>query len=369
MRILIPILGFGRAGGNRVLSQLANSWIEIGHEVDFLVPSTSEIPYFPTIAGKIWVDMFGAAVRSEYPPISKLSESGWRNILSLWSGLWKFGRDYDVVLANHSLTAWPVALSPLKLRRFYYIQAYEPEYYELEGKMINRILSKASYYFRMIKITNAPLYCNYKEIQTNYWCPPGLDTNIFLPLRKRMFLSDFSSFTIGCIGRKEPSKGTAYVLEAFEKLYKSDSRYRLVVAYGNLPAGYSHPGIEILEPKNDVELAEFYNSLDALVAAGTVQHGAAHYPVLEAMACGVPVVTTGYIPANSENAWIVSNQDSIAIAEAIEEIANGVSVTVKVERALKDISPYSWDAVASHMLSIFIENLPPDINSKRRSSN
>jgi hypothetical protein len=33
MKILIPILGFGRTGGYRVLSQLATEWCKQGHAV------------------------------------------------------------------------------------------------------------------------------------------------------------------------------------------------------------------------------------------------------------------------------------------------------------------------------------------------
>jgi len=44
MRILIPIGGFGRAGGYRVLSELANHWIALGATVDFLVDHRSDPP-------------------------------------------------------------------------------------------------------------------------------------------------------------------------------------------------------------------------------------------------------------------------------------------------------------------------------------
>ncbi|WP_447407026.1 hypothetical protein, partial [Clostridium perfringens] len=74
---------------------------------------------------------------------------------------------------------------------------------------------------------------------------------------------------VGCIGRSEPQKGTGYVLEAFQELHAKDPRHRLRIAYGNLPEGWSHEAAEIVVPRNDVELAAFYRSLDVLVAAGT----------------------------------------------------------------------------------------------------
>ncbi len=44
MKILIPMAAFGTAGGARVLSQLANAWIDAGHEVDMLVPPPRGTP-------------------------------------------------------------------------------------------------------------------------------------------------------------------------------------------------------------------------------------------------------------------------------------------------------------------------------------
>ena len=56
MRILVPILSFGRAGGYRVLSELANNWVSRNHDVDFLSPDSSDEPYFPTKAEIRWVN-------------------------------------------------------------------------------------------------------------------------------------------------------------------------------------------------------------------------------------------------------------------------------------------------------------------------
>lgn len=358
LKILIPILGFGKAGGNRVLSKLANKWVEAGHKVDFLVPTTSSNPYFPTTAGVIWTDAFGRTSVGERPPSAPLRPSGFLNVLSLWLGLWKLGRFYDVILANHSFTAWPVAFAPVGGCRFYYIQAYEPEYYDIKGQWLNKLISKFSYFLGLVPITNAPIYCSYREIKSDYWVPPGLDFENFSPRRNDTICNRPTIITIGCIGRAEKTKGTQYVLEAFEMLHKEDTSYRLKVAYGNLPEGYAHPAVEVVLPKNDLDLAEFYRSIDVLVAPGTVQHGAAHYPVMEAMACGVAVVTTGYLPATAFNSWLVPNKDPNAIKSAILNLASNQETAAKINQASVDIASYSWKAVSDQMLRIFLKFLP-----------
>lgn len=355
MKILVPILGFGRAGGNRVLSQLANTWVHLGHEVTFLAPSAGSPPYFPTLAKIVWSDASGRLNEAAQPPEDEGKASGRRNVMSLWRGLRKLKGQYDIVLANHCFTAWATALACPRSKLFYYVQAYEPEYFELSNQPLHQWLARISYRLPLHQIANAPIYCGYREIKAVDWVPPGLDMNIFRPKLAQSLRCDSDEFVIGCIGRSEPTKGTEYVLAAFERLFQINTRFRLRVAYGNLPHNYSHPAVEVVVPGNDRELAEFYRSIDVMVAVGTVQHGAAHYPVLEAMACGIPVVTTGYLPASNENAWLVPNKDPVAIVAAIEEIARDTNAAQKANKALNDIQSYSWDVVATNMLAIFLQ--------------
>ena len=129
MEIVIPITGFGRQGGYRVLSNLANEWIRLGHTVRFLSPRESDDPYFPTTAETIWLDREGKRV----PAHERRTHSGrlrlWNALRSLVGGLQRYAENADVVMANQSLTAWPVLLARLNARKYYYVQAYEPEYY------------------------------------------------------------------------------------------------------------------------------------------------------------------------------------------------------------------------------------------------
>ena len=80
MEIVIPITGFGRQGGFRVLSNLANEWIRLGHTVLFLSPRESDDPYFPTTAEIIWLDRRGI----EVPEKDRRNYSG---RLRIWNAL------------------------------------------------------------------------------------------------------------------------------------------------------------------------------------------------------------------------------------------------------------------------------------------
>lgn len=362
MKILIPIIGFGAAGGYRVLSELANHWMMDGHQVDFLVDERSSDPYFPTCAKIHHFDRQGRLLSHQDGARRKgFSSSG--NAASIYFGMWRALRriafEYDVILANHSLTAFPVAFSKAgKARKYYYVQAYEPEYYALERGRKARVLerlSTLSYRLNLRQIANAPIYVDYRDIRARHWIPPGVDKSIF---HRRDSISDFNlrkPLVIGTIGRKEASKGTRYVLEAFEKLALIDSEIQLKVAYGNLPENWKHERAKVVVPNSDRELADYYRSIDILIAPGTVQLGACHYPVLEAMSCGTPVVTTGYLPASNENSWIVPIADSDAIVSSVLEISASprIDVLTKLDLAAAAISSFYWENISRRFIDLF----------------
>ena len=68
MNIYIPIFGFGKAGGFRVLANLSNNWILMGHEVNFICLHNDIIldkPYYPTNANIIYIDIKGNIIKNQ----------------------------------------------------------------------------------------------------------------------------------------------------------------------------------------------------------------------------------------------------------------------------------------------------------------
>lgn len=353
MRILIPVLGFAASGGYRVLSYLADQWVQQGHDVAFLSPQGEDVPFFPTRARIIAVTTDGGF--SEPGPANEhVRFRGLRKMQALHAGLTRIGAEYDIVLANHSLTPWCFLGTPVKkASRFYYIQAYEPDYFQTERQPGKWLAARLSYFLDFRQIANTDVYSHHQGVRPEAIIPAGIDLEIFHPRSDERDLRSADDIVIGCIGRREPFKGTPYVLAAFEELVQKDARYRLRVAYGNLPDGWSHPRAEVVIPRSDTELAAFYRGIDVLVAAGTVQHGAPHYPVMEAMASGTAVVTTGYLPASPANSWLVANRDSGAIAAAIREISTDPQRFSRTYAALNDIKAYAWPNISADMLALF----------------
>lgn len=353
MKILIPVLGFAPSGGYRVLSEFASQWVERGHDVVFLSPQGEAPPYFPTRARVLAVSTQGELQRpGEFVP--EIRFRGLRKLQALYAGVRRIGEDYDVVLANHSLTPWPIWLSRRRGPALvYYIQAFEPEYFVEQRAPFKWLLARLSYYLPFTQVANSAIYESHLGVRPQAIVPPGVDGAVFHPGEERRDFGNGAPIFLGCIGRREEVKGTRFALDAFTTLAASNSAIHMRVAYGNLPDGWSHPRCEVILPRDDNELAEFYRSIDIMIAPGTVQHGAPHYPVMEAMACGKPVVTTGYLPSTPENSWLVANRDAAAIADAVNSIINDSDYLSRVALASEAMRDLDWAITASRMLELF----------------
>jgi len=353
MKILIPVFNFGREGGYRVLSQFANYWVKNNHEVTFVCCHASIEPYFPTQANIIYVNKNGNQTDGLINP--QLVSFFYR-FFSLYNWLKKHESNFDYVIANQSLTTFPVYLTCHSSKRIYYIQAYEPEMYLFQKNIKNYIfgfLSWISYFLKFKRVVNAPLYLNFKNIRAKYYVYPGIDLNLFNRLNK---FNNKEELNIGCIGRIEKYKGTQYVFDAFIQLVENNPNCFLNVAFGD--SSIQHKNIRYIIPKNDEELADFYKKMDIIVAPGMIQLGAVHYPVIESMACGTIVINTGYYPASNKNSWIVPIQNSTAIVEAVNEIFNSPhDVQTKINMAFSQIQEFDWNVVSKKMIEILEKDM------------
>jgi glycosyltransferase involved in cell wall biosynthesis len=163
---------------------------------------------------------------------------------------------------------------------------------------------------------------------------------------------------VGCIGRTEPTKGTRDVFDGFQIAVARGFRGTLKVAYG----GPEHPVLnsplcQVVVPKNDLELGEFYRSVDVIIAPGTVQLGAVHYPVLESMASRVPVINTGYAPSDESNSWIVPVHAPESIADTLIEMSRQPALRLsRAERAVQAVKSFAWETVSADFIRLINSN-------------
>lgn len=347
MRILIPILGFGNAGGYKVLSLLANELIDLGHDVEFLSTDASKSPYYKTFAKIYWANEKGGRNTSNMPRYEGFISTQ----IKLIKSLNKINKDeYDIILANHSLTVLPLILTGWKNKAVYYIQAYEPEMYKIMGGLKNKILaliSKWTYSQNLFSVVNASIYCNYKNIKSTRILYPGIDFNYFYPKTNS---DKKENIIIGTIGRSEKYKGTEYIINAIVEIKKKYSNVNFFVAFGDPKDFEDYDWIRCFNPNGYQELGDFYRSLDYYFCAGYIQLGAFHYPVAEAMSCGVPIITTQYYPANDKNSFLVRIKNVKDFVDQFEIVINHPETVMNIkEQAKLDVEQFNWKIVGEKM--------------------
>lgn len=363
MKILIPVLGFGQFGGYRVLSKLADELIKLGHDVIFINLDSSTKPYFPTLAKILWVDKNGKLNAHNNDNAKKTTGFSHQKLLT--KAFQKLDpKSYDIIIANHSLTTIPIKIAGLTHKTLYYVQAYEPEYFHSKPGFKNKILemlSAFSYKMNLFTVVNAEIYLNFKELKASRVLYPGVDFSKFYPsLTKEIKKGD--EIIIGTIGRLEPQKGTHYVLEAYGILKKKYPGIRLHIAFGNSDDFVDYEDVYCFQPHGDQALGEFYRSLDFYFCAGFAQLGGFHYPVVEAMSCGVSVITTRYYPANNDNAFLVEPKSVEGLVNGFEMAYNNIELRwQKIQQAIKDVQQFDWGAVGK-MLNEYILELEENIN-------
>jgi glycosyltransferase involved in cell wall biosynthesis len=148
----------------------------------------------------------------------------------------------------------------------------------------------------------------------------------------------------------EHFKGTRFIVDAFKEFKKKYPGIQLHVAFGDAKDFMDHEDIYCFQPHGDKELGNFYRSLDYYICAGYTQLGAFHYPVAEAMSCGIPVITTKYYPANETNAWLIGPQNIRDIVFQFEMAGNNSLLKAKkVGQWLIDVKQFEWKLVAKKL--------------------
>lgn len=344
MKIVIPISRFEKSGGMRTLIILANGLAAKGHQVAFVVPKGQHKPSFP-ISPLVAIEVVGKDV-GRLPLISGL--------LKKFQLALQMPRA-DVAIANAYMTAYVVWVSHLLKRvrhPVYFVQSYEPWAFGEFGdgnvllKKIRTILAKWTY--------NLPFryLCNSKRVQDllsqRHNCssdvvPMGVDLDIFQPRPRRAASNGTAMMTIG---NKNRVKRYPLFLEAVSILAQDHSIEAWVASDDSalpLPAGVP---AKREQPRNDCELAELYASASVFVS--TSRFEGFGLPLLEAMACGTPVVTTnsgGILDfcSNRENCLIVESDRAEDVASAMREVLTDSALRQKLIRnGLETARRWNW---------------------------
>lgn len=110
---------------------------------------------------------------------------------------------------------------------------------------------------------------------------------------------------------------------------------------------------------NNEDMPSLYQNADIMINASLVDN--MPISILEALACGVPVVSTNaggipYLVEDGKTALLVSKNNPVAMADAIFELINDQPKLLELRtNGLASIQQYTWLNVKSHLLPIYKE--------------
>lgn len=314
-RICFPLLGFNISGGVRIIISVANGLAARGHNVKIIVPDyAAEVP-------------FDLSERIEVKIVRTSGRGGLRKLHYFLKLNFISARKCDICFATAYITPYYVYISKLlnkeSVKVVYLVQHYEPLSHanqsnkkSVAGKFFF-LLAKFSYRLPFEKIAVSNWIKEKIGMKSVTVVSNGVDTKVFMP---KIPKTPTDEFVVGTVGSPAPFKGYDVFLKGIQSIGATNSDGMKVIVASQyalrLPPGVK---AELIRPANDQDMKNFYTQCDIFVFTSFIEGFG--LPPLEAMACGVPVITTdcGGIRdfANSDNALVIPTGDPTEIGVAI----------------------------------------------------
>ncbi|MFH1545304.1 MAG: glycosyltransferase family 1 protein [archaeon] len=200
--------------------------------------------------------------------------------------------------------------------------------------------------------------------------PLGYNKKVFKPMkksiaRKKLRINKDKKIILN-VGSEEPRKNIPLLIDAFDELREQEKKVELI------RVGEERKETrKLIEKKrltkviayyNNVpeeKLALLYNSADVFVFPSTYEGFG--LPLLEAMACNTPIITTSEtsIPeVVGKSALFLEEKNSIELRELIKEVLNNNKLREKIVRqGKKQVKGFSWEKCAKKTIETYKEVL------------
>ena len=154
----------------------------------------------------------------------------------------------------------------------------------------------------------------------------------------------------------QPKKNIERIINAYNLLGSNEEIPRLVLVAPNYPGTIKNKKITLINNTISRErVAEYMQSAFAFIMPSL--HESFGLPILEAMACGVPVITsnvTGCPEISGGAAILVNPRDTKEIAKAIWELSNNEILRNElVQKGLMRAGEFSWGKSANKHREVF----------------
>jgi glycosyltransferase involved in cell wall biosynthesis len=215
----------------------------------------------------------------------------------------------------------------------------------------------AEYFY---KVSSGKVHVVYPGVGSQF--KPVLDQNKLAYIRQNYGLPERYILYVGSI---EPRKNLIRLFEAFGQVNQTDIRLVIAGRKGwRYPAIFEQLGRLGLEEKviftgfvPDDDLPALYSNAVAFVFPSLYEGFG--LPILEAMACGAPVVSsnTSSLPeAAGEAAILIAPQDVQSWVDAINNISRNPQLREELrQKGFRRVKDFSWDLAAEKTLSIYHE--------------
>ncbi|SMG08058.1 glycosyltransferase family 4 protein [Paenibacillus aquistagni] len=246
----------------------------------------------------------------------------------------------------------------------YLVQDIEESYYPALKDMQERVRHTYRLPVHMLTIadwTTNQLFERFHKTADNISI--AVDTEIFKPNRTQ----DHDPYRIlACSRRSQHLKGFEVTLRAVQGLAKYEPRASFVTF------GIERPKVRGISTMHfpfpdDAQIAYLYANCGVFVQ--TSHHEGFGLPILEAMACGAPVVTTR-AEGNEEfckdnwNCILVNKGDASAVMNGIHRIMNDPEFTqFLTANAIETAKTYNWPRVINKLLHVFNRFAPAPTSS------
>jgi len=204
---------------------------------------------------------------------------------------------------------------------------------------------------KIVKIPKRKIYVIY----------PGIDKKRFYlqseekinQIKRKYGLSNY----ILAVSTREPRKNFIRIIKAFKKLKKNED-LQLAIAgkygWGNNSSKLKVKNSKLLGYVPNEDLAPLYSGARCFVYPSLYEGFG--LPILEAMACGCPVITSNIssMPeVAGEAAILINPRKSTEIIKAIDKIINSKKLAEKLsKKGIKQAKKFSWGKTAREVLDI-----------------
>jgi glycosyltransferase involved in cell wall biosynthesis len=240
-----------------------------------------------------------------------------------------------------------------------------------ENLFLKRILREAEFV-----TTTTPIYpkisCVLSKMKLEtVTVPCGYDSSRFIPknpqtLKKKLGLE--KKKVILYLGRLNYYKGLPYLIEAYRQIRQKMPDTALVIA-GSGPEEKKLKelsrglGIIFTGRVPDKEMAEYYSLAEVYVLPSVYEAEGFGISLLEAMACGVPVVTTNlsgmpYVVNFGKAGLLCEPRDSKELAQKILILMENKGERATVLKNAKGwVSNFTWDRVSKELEKVYLKSI------------